>query len=216
MTQSRVIQVACYSHELACCFWRLVHEWKVQSRGVHKDFHGSARDSLVGRPSSREKHLENFSQFCLWVFWQLALATYWRLVLVAKNACSAFWRQFLKLFQFFPRLFVTVHCLPHSSLNWNSPKHFVSLSTNSISAFFHLQIFKKKIWVLISSPHISCFELHFREYLCCCFIFIFFLCVFVMGLFWFLRLSLFGLLRYCSYANLFQLIDSCIIMCWFP
>ena len=40
--------------------------------------------------------------------------------------------------------------------------------------------------------------------------------IFVMGLFWFLRLSLFGLLRYCSYVTLFQLIDSCIIMCWFP
>ena len=32
----------------------------VQLRGVHKDFHGSARDFLAGRPSSREKHLENF------------------------------------------------------------------------------------------------------------------------------------------------------------
>ena len=31
----------------------------------------------------------------------------------------------------------------------------------------------------------------------------------------FLGLSLFGLLRYCSYVNLFRLIDSCIIICWF-
>ena len=59
-TQSWVIQVACYSRELACWFWRLVCEWKVQSRGVHRDFCGSARDSLVGRPSSHEKHLEIF------------------------------------------------------------------------------------------------------------------------------------------------------------
>ena len=36
-TQSRVIQVACYSCELAGWFWRLVHEWKVQLRGVHHD-----------------------------------------------------------------------------------------------------------------------------------------------------------------------------------
>ena len=43
----------------------------------------------------------------------------WRLVSVVKNACFAFQRQFLKLFQFFPRLFVTVHCLLHFSLNWN-------------------------------------------------------------------------------------------------
>ena len=59
-TQSRVIQVACYSRELACYFWWLVRKWKVQSRGVHRDFRGSARDSLAGRLSSREKHLENF------------------------------------------------------------------------------------------------------------------------------------------------------------
>ena len=59
-TQSRVIQVACYSRELACWFWQLVCEWKVQSRGVHRDFCGSARDSLVGRPSSHEKHLNIF------------------------------------------------------------------------------------------------------------------------------------------------------------
>ena len=59
-TQSLVIQVACYSRELTCWFWRLVCEWKVQSRGVHRDFRSSARDSLVGRPSSHEKHLEIF------------------------------------------------------------------------------------------------------------------------------------------------------------
>ena len=59
-TQSRVIQVACHSHELAGRFWQLVREWKVQSWGVHKDFRGSACDSLAGRPSSRKKHIENF------------------------------------------------------------------------------------------------------------------------------------------------------------
>ena len=32
----------------------------VQSREVHWNFRGSARDSLAGRPSSHEKHLENF------------------------------------------------------------------------------------------------------------------------------------------------------------
>ena len=43
--------------------WRLVHGWKVQLRGVYRDFHGSSRDSLTGRSSNREKHLENFSKF---------------------------------------------------------------------------------------------------------------------------------------------------------
>ena len=51
--------VAGLSREFADQFWRLVHEWKVQSQGLLRDFRGSARDSLVGRPSSREKHLEN-------------------------------------------------------------------------------------------------------------------------------------------------------------
>ena len=58
--QSRVKQVACHNHELAGQFWWHVHKWKVQSRGVHREFRGSARNSLAGRPSSREKHLENF------------------------------------------------------------------------------------------------------------------------------------------------------------
>ena len=46
-TQSLVIQFACYSRELTCWFWGLVRKWKVQSRGVHRDFHGSARNSLA-------------------------------------------------------------------------------------------------------------------------------------------------------------------------
>ena len=59
-TQSRVSQVASLSRVFAGHFWRLVREWKVQSRGLLRDFRGLARDSLTGRPSSHEKHLENF------------------------------------------------------------------------------------------------------------------------------------------------------------
>ena len=59
-TQSRVSQVASLSCVFAGHFWRLVREWKVQSQGLLRDFGGSVRDSLVGRPSNREKHLENF------------------------------------------------------------------------------------------------------------------------------------------------------------
>ena len=58
--QSRVCQVASLSHVFAGHFWRLVREWKVQSRGLLRDFRGSTRNSLAGRPSSREKHLEKF------------------------------------------------------------------------------------------------------------------------------------------------------------
>ena len=61
--QSRVCQVASLSRIFAGHFWRLVREWKVQSRGLLRDFHGSARDSLVGKPSSREKQLEKFFKF---------------------------------------------------------------------------------------------------------------------------------------------------------
>ena len=57
---SRVCQVASFSRTFAGHFWRLVREWKVQSRGSLRDFRGSARDLLAGRPSSREKHLEKF------------------------------------------------------------------------------------------------------------------------------------------------------------
>ena len=59
-TQSRVSQVASLSRVFAGHFWRLVREWKVQSRWLLRDVGGSARDSLAGRSSSREKHLEKF------------------------------------------------------------------------------------------------------------------------------------------------------------
>ena len=65
-TQLRVSQVACLSRVLAGQFWQLVREWKVQSRGIHRDFRGSARDSLPSETSSREKHLEIFSKLLAW------------------------------------------------------------------------------------------------------------------------------------------------------
>ena len=136
VTQSQVIQVACFSCKLACWFWWLVREWKVQSRGVHRDFHSSTRDSLTGRPSNREKHLENFHNFDYWEFWQLVgnLFQSWKMhVLRFKDS-------FFKFFQFFPRLFVTVHYLPHFFLNWNWPKHF----SNFISTTFLLQSSRKR------------------------------------------------------------------------
>ena len=70
--QSRVCQVASLSRVFSGHFWRLVREWKVQSRGLLRDFRGSARDSLAGRPSSREKHLENF-----FIFLSLSVLAAW-------------------------------------------------------------------------------------------------------------------------------------------
>ena len=52
-TQSRVSQVAGLSREFAGQFLRLVREWKVQLRGLHRDSRSSARDSLAGKPSNR-------------------------------------------------------------------------------------------------------------------------------------------------------------------
>ena len=63
--QSRVYQVASFSRVFEGHFWRLVREWKVQLRGLLRDFRSSSRDSLAGRPSCREKHLENFFQTCV-------------------------------------------------------------------------------------------------------------------------------------------------------
>ena len=159
-TQSRVIQVACYSRELAGWFWRLVRKWKVQSRGVHRDFHVLAHDSLTSETSSHKKHLANFFQiFRLELFWQVTLATYWRLVSVAKNKCFAFQRQF------FPWIFVTVHCLPHFSLNRNWPKH----SSNSISASFLLKSSRKRYGFYLSHFIFYVLSVLFLIlWVCCC------------------------------------------------
>ena len=116
-TQSRVSQVASLSRIFAGHFWRLVREWKVQSRSLLRDFRGSARNSLAGRPSSREKHLEIFSNFRPRVFWRLDLAAFWRLVTVAKIACFRHTGAVFKLFAFSLDLFVTVHCLSHLFLS---------------------------------------------------------------------------------------------------
>ena len=173
-TQSRVIQVACYSRELACWFWRLVREWKVQSRGVHRDFSGSARDSLTGRPSSREKHLENFSQFCLWVFWRLALATCWRLTPITKNACLAKTGSVFKPFQFSLKIFMTIHFLSQLNLTQTLcvilyELHYCTCSPPNLQ--------KKKYGLLFS--HLTSLILSFffvSIYVC--------VLIFVMGLFW--------------------------------
>ena len=125
---SRVCQVASLSRTFAGHFWRLVREWKVQSRGSLRDFRGSACDLLAGRPSSREKHLEKFSEFCSCVLWRLELATVWRLNPVAKIACFAEIRAVFKSFSVFPSNF----CDYSSSPSPNTPcSHFQSPLLNS-------------------------------------------------------------------------------------
>ena len=94
----------------------------------------------------------------------MTLATDSQLVSVAKNVCFAFQRQFLKLFQFFPRIFVTVHYLPHFSLNWNWLKHSVSHFSNSIFASFLLQYSRKRYGFSLSHLISSCFENYFLDF----------------------------------------------------
>ena len=156
-TQSRVIQVACYSHELACWFWWLVREWKVQSWGVHRDFRGSARDSLAGRPSSRKKTLRKF--FTILTLSVLAacpgnlLATCFsrekRVFCVSKTVSLNFFSFSLD----FLWLFTVFHISLLTKTDPNTPQ------TPFLHHFF--SIFKKKIWVFSVSLHFPCFEYAF-------------------------------------------------------
>ena len=103
--QSRVCQVACLSRVFAGNFWQLVREWKVQSRGLLRDFRGSARDSLAGRPSSREKHLEKFFQiFVLECFGGLIWRLFGDSFQLRKSRVLDIQGQFLN-FLFLPRSF---------------------------------------------------------------------------------------------------------------
>ena len=135
-------------------FWRLVRKWKVQLRGVLRDFRGSAHDSLVGRPSSREKHLENFSQFCLWLFSWLDLATCWWLTSVAKNVCLTKIGSVFKSFQFSLEPFLTIHFL--SQLNLTQTLRVILYKLHCWTCT-PLNLQEEKVWTLILSPHISYF-----------------------------------------------------------
>ena len=132
-TQSRVSQVACHSRDIAGQFWRLVREWKVQSRGIHRDFRGLARDSLASETSSRKKHLENFSKLLVWSVLAGVTGDYLATFLSHEKRVFCIVRAVFKIFfSFSLKLFVTVHFLFHLKL----PKHSVSPPSNSIVASF--------------------------------------------------------------------------------
>ena len=130
VTQLRVIQVTCYSRELKGWFWRLVYEWKVQSWGVHSDFHGSTRNSLAGRPSIRKKHLEIF--FIILTL-SVLVACPGDLFQSRKTRVLCFKDSFLKLFQFFPwtfydySLFLSIETHPNTSCH-SLQIHFCTFS----------------------------------------------------------------------------------------
>ena len=202
-TQSQVSQVTCHSRELVGQFWRLVREWKVQLWGVHKDFRGSACDSLASETSNREKHLENFSNFLAWsvlagVFGDI-LATY--LSREKRVLCTV--RAILKSFSVFPRTFVTIHFLSQLSLSQTLrvtlfEPHFCFISSQnlqekgmgslSLTQFF---LFLSFSLLIICVDILICVELVIR----CC------------------TLSLYGVLRILVYMNLFRLLDLFINIC---
>ena len=94
--------------------WRLVREWKLQSLGVLKIFHGSLHDFLAGGPSSREKHLNKFFQFFSQGFWRLVRDSFQS----RKSCVLRFKNSLLKKKKIsFPSFILTIHCLVHSSLS---------------------------------------------------------------------------------------------------
>ena len=135
------------------------------ARGL-RDFHGLPRNSLAGRTSSCEKHLDKI--FKIFVLSVLVtgpgdlLATW----LSRENRVFCANRSVFKRFQFFPRTSVTVHCLPYLK---HSQTYRVSLKQTSIFTSFQLKIFKKKVWVFSFSLHTSCSESCLLESVSCWF-----------------------------------------------
>ena len=155
-TQSQVRQVFCHSRELMSQFWRLVRKWKVRSRRVHREFHGSARNSLAGRPFSHKKHLEIF-----FITLTLSvLAAYPGDLLVTHPSREK--RMFCVSKSVFQNLFSfpsNILWLFTFSLNLNSPKHSVSLFTTSIFALFTSKSSRKRYG--LSFPHLISHVLSF-------------------------------------------------------
>ena len=131
-----------------------------------RDFRGLPCDSLAGRTSNREKHIDKF--FNIFVLSALAtspselLATW--LSRESRMFCTN--RLVFKRFQFFPQTSVTVHCLPYLKY---SQTHCFTLKQTSIFTSFQLKIFKKKVWVFSFSLHTSCSESCLLESMSCWF-----------------------------------------------
>ena len=116
------------------------------------------------------------------------------------------WVNFLKTFSVFPRTFYDYSLSLSTETHPNTPCH--SLQTPFLH-FFTSKSSRERY--RFSCPHLMSHVLSFI-FVNICVDVLFFRYGFVS----IFELSLFGLLRYCSYSNLFQLIESFIIMCWFP
>ena len=125
--------------------WRLVCEWKLQSRGVLKMFRCSHRNFLADGPSSREKHLDKFFQFLTQGFWRFVRNSFQ----LRKSCVLRFKDSFLKKFSF-PSFILTVHCLVSSSL---SQTHRVSHKIHHFSSSSLVQTSRKGMGFLFFSKH---------------------------------------------------------------
>ena len=117
---------------------RLVRGWRFQSQGVHRDFHGLPRDSLTGRTSSREKHLDKFFKICVLSVWVTDLGDLLATWHNRENRVFCENMAVFKTFLVFPQSFVTIHCLPRFTTLPNSSclsqkLHFSSTSQHQSS-----------------------------------------------------------------------------------
>ena len=125
------------------------------------------------------------------MFWQLELATCWRLISVAKNAGLAKTESVFKSFQFSLKLFMTIHFL--SQLNLTQTLHVILYKLHCCTC--SPPNLQEKRYGLLFSHLICLILLHFLEYLCWCFDCC---CRFVSMI---LCCSCFDYLRYCSHAQ---------------
>ena len=133
------------------------------------------------------------------MFWRLDLATCWRLTPVAKNACLTKTGSVFKSFQFSLELFMTIHFL--SQLNLNQTIYVILYKLHCCTC--SPPNLQEKRYGLLFSHLISCILSFIFVSICVGVL------IFVMGLFrWFWVCSFLDYLRYCSHANLFQLMVS--------
>ena len=111
-------------------------------------FHDTRRDYLAGRPSSHEKHLDKFSNFCLRSFGDMFTTHCSRENRVFCNLRTVF----KKIFNF-PSFILTVHCLVLSSLSQThcvshkNPPIFFIISTSNFKKRYGFSIFLKAFLV---------------------------------------------------------------------
>ena len=115
-----------------------------------------ATPSQVRLPVAKNT-LQIFSNRLAWSVLASVLAT----CISREKHVFCFSKIVFKTFLVFPSNFL---CLFTFSLNWNWPKHSVSLSSNSISASSHPKILKKKVWIFSVSLDFLCFEYYLLDF----------------------------------------------------